>query len=261
VTDNATALIEAANTDADGDTDQELTALIRNAYLEKARQYHPDRNNSAEAAAAFVAVRRAYEHLTVHKGVGQQRNERHDIKTMISSLAHATSEVALGSVKLEPTDSSDSTTPAQTFPLSTLNDLNASSITSQTTASTTAHTSEPVCQGEDASPLMFFKARLLATLLDYGSGGMPASSLRKKWREIWPDDLFPSSEEMHLILEQHEQQGGARARRNNKCKKIKVLSFLKVIAADCCRIEDTQLGVEPLLFAIETKTSPQNVNI
>ena len=209
-------------TDSSGgqsESEEEQLALIRRAYLEKAKQYHPDRNSSDETSESFVAVKKAYEHLTVYGGRGRQCNERHDIKAMISSLAHSTSEMTLEGDRLDTTSTGMAGSCVQ-------------------------------LPDEDSSPLMFFKARLLATLLDYGSEGMPASSLRKKWKEIWPDNPFPSSDEMHTIL---ESQSGTRSR--NKCKKIKVLSFLKTIASDCCRVEETQTGIEPLLFALETSSS------
>jgi hypothetical protein len=36
---------------------------VREAYLEKARHHHPDRNSSPEASEMFVKVKRAYDHL------------------------------------------------------------------------------------------------------------------------------------------------------------------------------------------------------
>jgi hypothetical protein len=148
---------------------------------------------------------------------------------MISSLAHATAEVTVTSEDNtegdEDMNSADLVTDKET-------DSDANIIT---------------------SPLMLFKARLMATLLDYGAAGMPASSLRKKWKEIWPDDDFPSSEEMHIILDKHSGDSKI-SKIRNKCKKIKLLSFLKIVASDCCRIDESVVGAEPLLFAVESRS-------
>ena len=38
--------------------------------------------------------------------------------------------------------------------------------------------------GGGSEELVFFKARLVATLLEYQANGVPVSSLRKKWSEV-----------------------------------------------------------------------------
>ena len=198
------------------------STIIRNAYLEKARMYHPDRNsNSVKAAESFVEVQKAYEHLSIHKGKGQQRNERHDIKVMIKSLAHSHVD-----------DHAELRAAADVYDLD----------------------GDDLEKTEDESPLTFFKARLLATLLDYGSGGMPASSLKKKWNEIWgPTHTFPSNADMHSMLKCH---GGSTNK--NQYKKIKLLIFLQTVASDCCRVENGKECVEPLLFPINGAASRDN---
>lgn len=37
----------------------------------------------------------------------------------------------------------------------------------------------------------FFKARLLAVLLEYGDKGLDLSNVKKKWNQLWPDVPFP----------------------------------------------------------------------
>lgn len=212
---------------------EDISNLIRSAYLDKARQHHPDRSTSAESADIFLAVQKAYEHLTVHGGKGRQHNERHDIKTMITSLEHATRSM---NIDVEDQGSLNPSTNDPTSTSTFTDEGEISQLGNETATGT--------------SPLMYFKARLLATLLDYGSNGMPASSLRKKWNEIWPDHSFPSSEEMSAILDDHDHLSDERSRRKrNKNKKIKVLSFLKTIASDCCRVEE-EAGMEPMLYAL-----------
>lgn len=223
------SLILGQNQSAESDG-EDVSLLIRNAYLDKARQHHPDRCTSAESADMFVAVKKAYEHLTVHGGRGRQHNDRHDIKTMITSLEQATRDMSLD---IDDLSSFSSSTKDPTLKSTLTEDGEKSQLDDETAT----------------SPLMYFKARLLATLLDYGSSGMPASSLRKKWNEIWPDHPFPSSEEMRTILGDydHLSDDGYR-RKRNKNKKIKVLGFLKNIASDCCRVEE-EVGMEPMLYA------------
>lgn len=36
-----------------------------------------------------------------------------------------------------------------------------------------------------------FKARLIAVLLEYGDKGLDLSNLKKKWKQVWPNTLFP----------------------------------------------------------------------
>ena len=310
--------VSEARREAERQRKVEVTALIRNAYLEKAKQFHPDRqkqrhrhkrnssnnsnsnnNNSngksksnkiigeeeeeeeeeeKRAAESFLAIQRAYEHLSVHGGRGQQHNERHDLNAMIDSLSHATTlrsqsmivSMADGGEKEGEPSCTIADKTREGKKLNAHTDAKGShneEISPQKEESTEDKEKEKEGEG---SALLFFKARLLAALLDYnsGSGGMPASSLRKKWNEIWPEHAFPSSDCMHAILDQldleQEQQelssppntvpNRHRSRRRNKCKKIKVLSFLKTVAWDCCRVEDSQPGVEPVLFAIQTQT-------
>ena len=57
---------------------------IRRAYLSKARLSHPDKCGSN---GDFDAIRKAYEHLTVHDGVGNQSNASHSLKLMLTAIS------------------------------------------------------------------------------------------------------------------------------------------------------------------------------
>lgn len=63
-------------------TDEE----IRRAYLSKARILHPDRNGSSDGDE-FDAIRRAYEHLIIHRGVGNQSNVTHSLHLMLTAIS------------------------------------------------------------------------------------------------------------------------------------------------------------------------------
>lgn len=63
---------------------------VRQAYLTKAKHLHPDRLpyditkvSATEAADAFNAIRKAYHHLTIEQGRGQQHNPAHSLKLML----------------------------------------------------------------------------------------------------------------------------------------------------------------------------------
>jgi hypothetical protein len=199
-------------------------AVIRSAYLRKAKELHPDRNLDCLEGAGeeFTRVQQAYEHLTIGRGVGRQHNARHNLKAMITTIAEtpilAKKEEEISGVVKRNISADDS---------GYLRD----------------------------EPLLHFKACLLATLLDYGDGGMPISSLKKKWNEIWLERPFPNTPEMVRILEYHRHQISVESQRESamirpiKKRKIKLLEFLKEVASDCCRVLIEEENREPLLFA------------
>ena len=41
----------------------------------------------------------------------------------------------------------------------------------------------------------FFKARLVAVLLEYGDKGIDLSNVKKKWKQVWPEVPFPSQQQ------------------------------------------------------------------
>lgn len=68
---------------------------IRQAYLRKAKQFHPDRNGDESMGPAFDELRQAYEHLTKENGVGKQTNPTHSLKLMLKVSNGATEVKAL----------------------------------------------------------------------------------------------------------------------------------------------------------------------
>ena len=69
----------------------------------------------------------------------------------------------------------------------------------------------------------FFKARLVAVLLEYGDKGIDLSNVKKKWKQVWPEIPFPSQ-----IREAGEKQ---------QSKKIPMAEFLLKKAGDVIRFE------------------------
>lgn len=97
-------------------------AEIRKAYLQRAKEVHPDRQpgTQQEEEEDFSALQRAYQHLTLENGLGRQSNPAHSLKLMLEN------------------------------------------------------TGDPAADEKDESarPDVFFKARLLAVLLEYGDRGL-----------------------------------------------------------------------------------------
>lgn len=56
---------------------------IRQAYKEKVRLVHPDKNQSDETNASFDELQKAYKHLLIKKGQGSQSNPAHSLKLML----------------------------------------------------------------------------------------------------------------------------------------------------------------------------------
>ena len=71
----------------------------------------------------------------------------------------------------------------------------------------------------------FFKARLIAVLLEYGDTGLDLSNIKKKWNQVWPDEPFP---------EYHDTTSGG--------KKGSLTQFLQAKAGDVVRIESDGKG-------------------
>jgi hypothetical protein len=107
---------------------------VREAYKERVRLVHPDKNSDDRAATDFDALHKAYRHLVVHKGEGTQSNPSHCLKLML--------EVSGG------------------------------------------HT-------EEEADNDYFQTRLIAVLLEYGDKGLDLSNLKRKWKQVWPDVVFP----------------------------------------------------------------------
>jgi ankyrin repeat protein len=77
----------------------------------------------------------------------------------------------------------------------------------------------------DDQEASFFKARLIAVLLEYGDMGLDLSNVKKKWNQVWPDKPFP---------EYQDATSGA--------KKGSLTQFLEAKAGDVVRIESDGKG-------------------
>ena len=204
---------------------------IRKAYLAKARQLHPDRlvststpagnpsigngndalgevtagetvaaarnDNEGENANAapttvvtFDALRKAYLHLTEEDGVGDQSNPAHSLNLMLRYVNNS------GSNNSNTTDENQKNMVEK-------------------------DTKNPDGEEDDS----FFKARLVAVLLEYGDKGIDLSNVKKKWKQVWPEIPFPSQQQKACQSEQKQ------------AKKIPMADFLLQKAGDVIRFE------------------------
>ena len=132
-------------------------AEIRKAYLNLARELHPDRSRGTSCDSSqgsrnreFDALCKAYHHLVEEKGYGNQTNPAHSLNLMLQYVTNT------GSTNNQHDDSN-------------------------------THNS----QSFDESTATLFKARLIAVLLEYGDKGLDLSNVKKKWKQVWPDEPFP----------------------------------------------------------------------
>lgn len=65
---------------------------IRQAYLAKAKELHPDRSTIDVGGDDFDEIRRAYDHLTKEAGIGKQANPAHSLKLMLEFSGASKSE-------------------------------------------------------------------------------------------------------------------------------------------------------------------------
>lgn len=75
---------------------------------------------------------------------------------------------------------------------------------------------------KDAGEDSFFKVRLTAVLLEYGEKGIDLSNIRKKWKQVWPEEPFPA-----------DQTGPD----DEVSKSTSLSSFLRQKAGDVIRLE------------------------
>ena len=161
---------------------------IRKAYLLKARQLHPDK----------LAASKAGEEVTGEETVA--------FDELRKAYKHLTEEDGVG----------DQSNPAHSLNLM-LQYVNSSSNGSNTTGKNNI---EQDGGEEDNS---FFKARLVAVLLEYGDKGIDLSNVKKKWKQVWPEVPFPSQQQ--------------KASQKQQAKKIPMAEFLLQKAGDVIRFE------------------------
>ena len=156
---------------------------IRKAYLIKARQLHPDR----------LVASKPREEVTVEETVA--------FDELRKAYKHLTEEDGVG----------DQSNPAHSLNLMLqyVNSSNGSNTTGKSDG-----------EEEDDS---FFKARLVAVLLEYGDKGIDLSNVKKKWKQVWPEVPFPSQQQ--------------KASQKQQAKKIPMGEFLLQKAGDVIRFE------------------------
>jgi hypothetical protein len=213
---------------------------IRKAYLKKARQLHPDRlqiqrlsiaakdDNETEgeiitttkvaaAAAAiettstadttFDELHQAYIHLTEEDGIGDQVNPAHSLNRMLRYV----NSVGSSNVNANKNDNDNDNNDEKKDNDNDANDGDSDS--------------------DDSS---FFKARLIAVLLEYGDKGIDLSNVKKKWKQVWPKIPFPSQQQ------QQDDDGNDNDDNDEKNKVITIIplvDFLLQKAGDVIRIE------------------------
>jgi len=77
---------------------------IRKAYLERAKEVHPDRcsiskddhEKESTSKSQFEELKEAYEHLTKHRGIGSQSNPAHSLNLMLELQQHQSSSSPTG---------------------------------------------------------------------------------------------------------------------------------------------------------------------
>ncbi|CAJ1965069.1 unnamed protein product [Cylindrotheca closterium] len=190
---------------------------IRQAYLKKAHELHPDRNgtvlvdddqNEDDVTDRFDAVRKAYLHLSEHQGHGTQSNPAHSLNLMLQVSG------------LDDTDTNKDNKD---------NDDNDDSEEAGTTNDFVISNSEENC----------FKARLIAVLLEYGDKGLDLSNVKRKWKQVWPKDPFPEP----VAAARSHRGRSSKYSTNNQKKKISMKTFLEEQAGDVVELVQDGSGI------------------
>lgn len=212
---------------------------IRKAYLKRARILHPDRDNvpeghsnaesgdnAAKYDTTFHELYKAYIHLTEEDGIGDQYNPAHSLNLMLRYVNNVVP---------------DSVRKSNSHRCITKNEnIRHDNIV------------ENSHDGNDDSS--FFKARLLAVLLEYGDKGIDLSNVKKKWKQVWPKIPFPSQYQIIEkkkndnkkdsdfdadvdVNEENRQQQRKMMNDNSNKRLIPLADFLVQKAGDVIRLE------------------------
>jgi len=126
--------------------------IIRRAYLDKAKECHPDKRNQSSNGEEFQAVKKAYEHLMKGGVDAEQKNPMHSIHMMLEVQKQVERRHVDGERKQSGVE--------EKMP-------------------------------KDSNDFRLFKPRLIAVLLEYGEKGIHLSNVTKVWEKVWPNDPFP----------------------------------------------------------------------
>lgn len=178
---------------------------LREAYLRLVRHAHPDSQRRGEAEEGgqeggedFVTLHLAYRHLVREGGRGSQRNPRHEAR------------LALPPPPPPPPEQGERR------------------------AEGGGEEEEEAGGGED-DDLCHFKARLLTVIREHGCKGLPVSSLRKKYAQVWSGAAMPAPTDFGLR------------------KGCGLLEMVRSVASDVVRVElpAGAAGQDPMLHAID----------
>lgn len=154
-----------------------------------ATKKNSNRKEHGKEVANFDALRRAYEHLTLHNGRGTQSNPSHSIRLMI----RATTTAADSSKKKDGRSEAMATTTEEGGTTMSIAEEKKDDGNYHKQSDNTLDDQDNDDDKIDESNL--FKARLTAVLLEYGNDGLAMCNLKKKWRQVWPDVVFPDEED------------------------------------------------------------------
>ena len=173
---------------------------IRKAYLNKARMFHPDRRllHSSDYDHQLSSMCENSTVSTFTDGT----TEKYSFDEIRKAYVHLTELDGRG----------NQSNPAHSLNLM----LQASGISK-----------------EDDDEDSFFKARLVAVLLEYGDKGIDLSNVRKKWKQVWPNEPFPTT----TIQASSNCGGDGNDVGGSNSKEIPLSTFLAQKAGDYIRLE------------------------
>jgi len=213
---------------------------IRKAYLNRARELHPDRvtndvvekmnngNNNNEVttktttnssstststSTKFDELHKAYIHLTEEDGIGDQCNPAHSLNLMlqyvnnvntgdVNSNGNGNGNINInGDQNQNNVDKGKEKNDADEEKDQKSNNDEKNDDDDHRHRSSKGGSSGDNDDDKNTDDSSFFKARLIAVLLEYGDKGIDLSNVKKKWKQVWPKIPFPSQQQ-----KQHQQQ-------------------------------------------------------
>jgi Ankyrin repeats (3 copies)/DnaJ domain/Ankyrin repeats (many copies) len=134
---------------------------IRKAYLELARRSHPDKKQQLGQAISTACKTIELDDIDI------------DFHAIQKAYNHLMVKDGIGKQ---------------------LNPAHSLNLMLQVTGAPTSNSppTEDEEKGDEDNSDSFFKARLVAVLLEYGDRGLELSNVKKKWKQVWPNTNFPA---------------------------------------------------------------------